>query len=168
MENTKPTIGQNIARFRKKAGLTQEELSVKMNVTAQAVSKWENDQSYPDLESVRRLAAVLGVSADAILNGEESLPPVKLVKEGDPARRVLLISVETKDEDDPVTVKLRLPVEMILKASADGSLAKLVGEEAARHLTMCIEAVAGGAVGPIVDVKSEDADTLIEVVDYDD
>ncbi len=39
-------IGENIAALRKKAGMTQEELSEKMCVTAQAVSKWENDVSH--------------------------------------------------------------------------------------------------------------------------
>ncbi|MCI9449669.1 MAG: helix-turn-helix transcriptional regulator [Clostridiales bacterium] len=42
----KNSIGQNIAYYRKKLGMTQEGLSEKMNVTAQAVSKWENDISY--------------------------------------------------------------------------------------------------------------------------
>lgn len=52
----KTTIGQTIALHRKKVGLTQEELAEKCCVTAQAVSKWENDLSYPDLESTGRLA----------------------------------------------------------------------------------------------------------------
>ena len=47
-------IGENIAALRRKAGLTQEELSEKMCVTAQAVSKWENDLSCPDIETIRR------------------------------------------------------------------------------------------------------------------
>ena len=48
----KKSIGQNIAYYRKKMGITQEGLAEKMNVTSQAVSKWENDLSYPDPDGV--------------------------------------------------------------------------------------------------------------------
>ena len=43
------TLGQRIAYYRKRAGLTQEELAEKCSVTPQAVSKWENDISSPDI-----------------------------------------------------------------------------------------------------------------------
>ena len=159
------TIGQNIAHYRKKAGMTQEELSEKMNVTAQAVSKWECDQSYPDLESVRRLAAVLGTTADALLNGEEAAPPVKLAETEDPARRLLVISVNAK-QPVAATVNLRLPLELVLRAHREGKLAELLGENAS-FVDMGMEAIEKGTVGPLVDVTNDGADVRIEVVDYD-
>ena len=43
-------IGSRIQEYRKKAGLNQEEFAEKMGVSRQAVSKWERDKAYPDLD----------------------------------------------------------------------------------------------------------------------
>ncbi len=62
--------GKRIAAFRKEKGLTQAELGEKLNVSSQAVSKWENDLSEPDLETVKRMAALFGISTDELLSEE--------------------------------------------------------------------------------------------------
>ncbi len=62
--------GKRIAAFRKEKGLTQAELGEKLNVSSQAVSKWENDLSEPDLETVKRMAALFGISMDELLSEE--------------------------------------------------------------------------------------------------
>lgn len=61
------TLGKRIVANRKKLGLTQDALAEKLGVTAQAVSKWENDQSCPDITMLPRLAQVFGTSTDALL-----------------------------------------------------------------------------------------------------
>jgi transcriptional regulator with XRE-family HTH domain len=61
------TLGKRIAARRKELGLTQEALAEKLGITAQAVSKWENDQSCPDISTLPRLAEILGVSTDTLL-----------------------------------------------------------------------------------------------------
>ena len=50
------SIGKQIAAYRKKLGMTQEQLAKHMDVTNQAVSKWETDQSCPDIQLLPRLA----------------------------------------------------------------------------------------------------------------
>ena len=59
-------VGQTIRRLRKERGLTQEELAEQLNVTAQAVSKWENETGMPDISQIVPLASVFGVSTDVI------------------------------------------------------------------------------------------------------
>lgn len=54
--------GPIIAKLRKKHGLTQEQLGKKLNVSYQAVSKWENNLSEPDLETIEKLTEVFGIS----------------------------------------------------------------------------------------------------------
>lgn len=54
--------GQLIAKLRKQKGLTQEQLGKKLNVSYQAVSKWENNQSEPSLETIEKLADVFGIT----------------------------------------------------------------------------------------------------------
>lgn len=61
------SIGSNIKRFRKERNFTQEELAGLLNVTPQAVSKWENDSGLPDISQLVPLASVFGVSTDALL-----------------------------------------------------------------------------------------------------
>lgn len=61
------SIGKTIKELRKNRGLTQEELAEKIGVTAQAVSKWENESGMPDLSQIVPLAHIFGVSTDTIL-----------------------------------------------------------------------------------------------------
>ena len=61
------SIGKTIRELRKSRGLTQEELAEKIGVTAQAVSKWENESGMPDISQIVPLAHIFGVSADTLL-----------------------------------------------------------------------------------------------------
>ena len=66
-------LGQKIAELRKKSGLFQEALAEKMNVSRQAVSKWESNQSIPDIEKIVDLSELFGVTTDYLLkNGTPS------------------------------------------------------------------------------------------------
>lgn len=64
------TIGQMISYLRKEKGMTQSDLAKKMNVTDKAVSKWERDLSCPDVNSISKLAEVLGISVEELLNAQ--------------------------------------------------------------------------------------------------
>lgn len=64
-------IGNFIMRKRKEAGLTQQQLSDKLNISFQSVSKWETGNSYPNIEILYDLAIILRVTADEILMGCE-------------------------------------------------------------------------------------------------
>lgn len=61
------TLGKRIAAHRKKLGLTQDALAEKLGVTAQAVSKWENDQSCPDITTLPKLAEIFDCTTDELL-----------------------------------------------------------------------------------------------------
>ena len=63
-------ISENISALRKQAGITQEDLANKLNVSNQAVSKWEAGKCCPDIEILPVLAAFFGVSIDELLLGE--------------------------------------------------------------------------------------------------
>lgn len=62
------SMGELICSLRKEKGMTQRELAEQMNVTDKAVSKWERDLSCPDINSLPRLAEVLGISVEELLN----------------------------------------------------------------------------------------------------
>lgn len=66
-------LGQKIADLRKKSGLSQEALAEKMNISRQAVSKWESNQSIPDIQKIVDLSELFGVTTDYLLkNGTPS------------------------------------------------------------------------------------------------
>lgn len=64
-------VGNFIMEKRKSLGLTQQQLADKLNVSFQAISKWENGTTYPNIEILKDLAIVLNVSVDEILVGSE-------------------------------------------------------------------------------------------------
>lgn len=63
-------LADKIIRLRKKNGWSQEELAEKMNVSRQAVSKWEGAQTVPDLQKVLQLSELFGVTTDYLLKDE--------------------------------------------------------------------------------------------------
>ena len=69
------TIGNRISQSRKEKGITQEEMAERLGVTPQAVSKWENDISYPDILLLPKIAEILDVSVDVLLSGEAKRNP---------------------------------------------------------------------------------------------
>ena len=69
MTTSSETLGRRIARLRLARTATQERLAKELNVSPQAVSKWENDINYPDISLLPDLARFLGVSVDELLSG---------------------------------------------------------------------------------------------------
>ena len=60
-------FAKNLVALRKNAGLTQSELAEKLNYSDKAISKWERGESFPDVETVKRIADLYDVSIDALL-----------------------------------------------------------------------------------------------------
>jgi len=65
-------IGKFINERRKEKNMSQSELANILNVTSQAVSKWENGRGIPDIEMLKKLSEVFEVNVDELLNGEEN------------------------------------------------------------------------------------------------
>ena len=60
-------MGEMISTLRREKGMTQKELADKLNITDKAVSKWERDITYPDTQTIPKLADIFGVSVDDLL-----------------------------------------------------------------------------------------------------
>ena len=87
------TLGKRIMENRKKLGLTQDQLAEKLGVTAQAVSKWENDQSCPDITMLPKLAEIFGTTTDALLGVSSQ-----------PVHEAEVVRDEEDDEDEGIHV----------------------------------------------------------------
>ena len=158
------TLGKRIAALRKEKGMTQEELAEKLGVSPQAISKWENGQSCPDISLLPRLAAIFGVTTDLLLTGEqETTPPVQMLppeKRKDINDMMLRILVESADGDK---VRVNLPMALVQVAMDMGmELPQVNGNDALKNIDLgkILELVRHGAIGNLVEIESADGDTV--------
>lgn len=83
------TVGQRIAKCRKQKNLSQEYIAEQLDVSRQAVSKWENDLTEPDTGNLIQLAKVFGVSVEYLANGEEATPKIVYVEKRIPTFTII-------------------------------------------------------------------------------
>jgi len=145
--------------------LTQEALAELLGISAQAVSKWENDQTCPDIGLLPQLAEILGISVDTLLKGEQKqiepsvrlLPPEERKALNDMMLRVLV------DSHDGDRVRVNLPMALVQAALEMGmQLPQFEGSTALKSIDLAqvVELVRHGAVGNLVEVESADGDTV--------
>lgn len=83
-------LADKIIRLRKKNGWSQEELAEKLQVSRQAVSKWEGAQSVPDIDKILMLGRLFGVTTDYLLKDEMEDEEFAEEFDGSPLKRVTL------------------------------------------------------------------------------
>ena len=106
------SFGQRFQRLRKAKGFTQEQIAERVNISYQAVSKWENDISSPDISILGELANILEVTVDELLG---RVDPTKVTLVEEPQRKdlknmVLKIIVNEKNGNK---VNVKLPILLI-------------------------------------------------------
>ena len=75
------TLGERIKRYRQMQGLSQEELAEKINVSRQAITKWENDNGIPDIDNLIALSKIMGITLDELVMGEKEEDALLFKKE---------------------------------------------------------------------------------------
>ena len=157
------TIGKRIAHLRKEKGLTQEELAQHMGISPQAVSKWENDQTCPDISALPKLARLFGVTVDELLEGKEALPAVRVLppeQRKDIKDMILRVTVDSAQGDK---IRVNLPMALMEIAMEIGmEMPQINGNEALKGIDMkkVLEMVRLGFVGNLVEVDSADGDKI--------
>ena len=66
-------LGERLKEYRNQEGLSQEQLAEKLNVSRQAVTKWENDKGIPDIDNLIVISDELNLSLDELLKGNENV-----------------------------------------------------------------------------------------------
>ena len=157
------TIGTRIASRRKELKMTQEDLAVKLGVSAQAVSKWENDASCPDISLLPQMVKVLDITTDELLTGKTS--------------KVQVLPEETRKSLDEVTlriyaysadgnkVKVNLPMPLVKIGLEMGvSIAPnfVSGIDVLKDLDLVkiMDLAERGVIGKLVEVESADGSTV--------
>ena len=156
------TIGQNIARFRKEKGITQEQLSEICGVTPQAVSKWENDNSCPDVTLLKTIARAFGISVDELLDDGQGAV-TKLSESKDYKGKLLKIRVTEKDEKVNINVPVSL-IEILLKNVSMGKKISIGNSDAlsAIDFNQVMDLISLGIIGKLMEVETSDS-TIVEI-----
>ena len=131
MTTSSETLGRRIARLRLAKTATQERLAKELNVSPQAVSKWENDINYPDISLLPDLARFLGVSVDELLSGASASAQEHAAAQESAAARGRAAEVVFAADDEPVDI-VEVPAEQdnqgIAVQSSGFSFGKLFGK----------------------------------------
>ena len=130
MTTSSETLGRRIARLRLAKTATQERLAKELNVSPQAVSKWENDINYPDISLLPDLARFLGVSVDELLSGasasaQESIAAQESATEKSAAE---VVSVADDEPAEIVEESVEQDNQGIATQSSGFSFGKLFGK----------------------------------------
>ena len=132
-------IGENIRALRLQKGLTQEQVAQQLGVTYQAVSKWENDTNTPDIGLLPEIAALFGVTIDALFHQDAVSPLEGLPVEDDGVIRIVqlrgrqVVAVTPRMSPDDPAIEIAFPrncndrtqyfkVEVYGHVIADGSI----------------------------------------------
>ena len=168
----KQTLGERIAEKRKEKGLTQEELADMLGVSAQAVSKWENDISCPDIMTLVPLAEKLECTIDELLTGRSAEQTVTLMPENQRKefnKLMFRIYVDSAD-GDKVRVNLPLPLlQVLLESGVSVSSFGVGNKDSLDSLNIDWKALIllaeQGVIGNLVEVESSDGDVVRIVVE---
>ena len=157
------TLGKRIAELRKAKGFKQENLAEKLAVSPQAVSKWENDQTCPDIGLLPLLAETLGVTVDELLTGNDSASVVHLSspKEKKDIKDMVLRMEVDSAEGDKVRFNVPLSIVETLVAS-DSSSVILTGVFNGKDIDLkqILNLAHSGVLGNLFEVESADGDTV--------
>ena len=158
------TLGKRIAALRHEKGLKQDELAEKLAVSPQAVSKWENDQTCPDISLLPHLAEILGVSVDELLSGKKDETPIVRVLPENERKEIkdMMLRIVFKSanrESMRVNIPLSI-VEVVINSGLD--MSQVSGNGALKNIdfNMIFNMVKQGAIGNLVEMESADGDTI--------
>ncbi len=159
------TLGSRIGDFRKRRGITQDSLAEHMGVSSQAVSKWENDLSCPDISLLPQLADYFSISIDELLRGNKG-QDVQIVAEHerkDLSKLVLRLLVNSAEGD---IVKINLPLSLLKVCLDIGvQLPQISGNDTMKNIDFksILLAAESGVIGKLVEVKSAQGD-IVEII----
>ena len=161
----KETFGQRFTRLRKDSGLTQEYIANKFNISAQAVSKWENDISLPDITILPDLSELFGVTIDELLGKEKHVIATMLKEENkkDLNKMVLRIKVLA---DDNTKININIPIPLLKICIESGlELPQIKSNKTLANLDLnqIYQLIEQGFIGEIMTIEADDAKVSIVV-----
>ena len=157
----KETFGHRFQRLRKGNNLTQEEVANRLNVTPQAVSKWENDISSPDISLLNCFADLFNISLDELLGREKiTTQIVSKDKRKDINKMILKVRILSNAGDK---VNVNIPMPLIIAIVNGGDSQVKIGKQDLSSMIdfkQIISLVEQGVIGELVNVESSGGDKV--------
>lgn len=157
------TLGEKIAENRRVRGMTQEEVANLLGVTSQAVSKWENNNSLPDITLLPAIADLFETTIDALMSRERSdvvrFVPEKTRKSIDE----MFLHIQVISDDTKINVNLTLAiVKAFIAAPGQASILKFGDTDLSGiDFETIIRMVEAGLVGRIVELEQDDGTHIV-------
>ncbi len=165
-KESEKSLGLRISEFRKKNALTQEEFAEKLGVTAQAVSKWENDISCPDIMLLPEIAKIFKVSIDELMGiktPSSSNFTEQYFKQTDLSKLKLRIHIVNNNNQNNKPINISVPVTFVLKAANIGiKVSAIMGNETLSQVPFdeIVELIKNGVTGEVFDMTSDDGTNI--------
>lgn len=151
-------LGKNIAALRKEKGMTQEELAQKLGVSPQAVSKWENLTSCPDIALLPDIAEIFGVTVDELLRSNVQAVSKEQRKSSNIKKKLHIIVTQPNQKEN---VNVTLPIGIVgigLNIGEKFGLPKEVADSVS-------EAIDQNKFGEIVTVNGDHGETVRVIIE---
>lgn len=151
-------LGKNIAALRKEKSMTQEELAQRLGVSPQAVSKWENLTSCPDIALLPDIAEIFGVTVDELLRSNVQAVPKEQRKSSNIKKKLRVIVTQPNQKEN---VNVAIPMSIVgvgLNIGEKFGLPKEVADAVS-------EAIDQNKFGEIVTVNGDHGETVQIIIE---
>ena len=159
------TLGTRISQYRKQRNFTQSEFAELLGVTPQAVSKWENDISCPDIMLLPKISQLLGVSIDEMLGNPVDQTKAQKVEEPkiDTSKLKLKINI-TSANKKPVNISF--PMAMVKRFTKIGTgISSIIDVNSpaidGKQIDSIFELINDGATGEILNITDETGQNIV-------
>ncbi|MBO4932018.1 MAG: helix-turn-helix transcriptional regulator [Clostridia bacterium] len=162
-------IGAKIAELRREHNMKQDELAEMLGVTPQAVSKWENGASMPDISLLPKIAQIFGVTIDDLFGVNNTpKPDVQML----PAEKrksfdEMILRIRVQDGGDKVNINLPLPlIKIALEMGMNSSMGLdnvNIGKVnlSTVDFSRIIKLVEAGVIGKLIEVEGSGGETVV-------
>lgn len=160
------TFGQRIMSLRKKKGITQEELANRLNISPQAVSKWENDINLPDILTLPLIAEIFDTTIDELLGKKVENKVECLTEEKRKDISKMFLKIRVLGDGNKVVVNIPI---LVIKACIEAGVAipQVSGNTALSSIDFneIYKMIEQGVIGEIASVETDDGEKVSIIVE---
>ncbi len=162
-------IGAKIAELRRGRNMKQDELAEQLDVTPQAVSKWENGASMPDIALLPKIAGIFGVTIDELFGADNTPKPDVQMLPADKRKSFdeMILRIRVQDGGDKVNINLPLP---LIKIALEMGMNSSMGLENVNigkvnlstvDFSRVIKYVEAGVIGKLIEIEGSGGETVV-------
>lgn len=160
--NNNKTLGERLSAARKNKGLTQDDFAKYLDVTPQAISKWENNLSCPDILLLPKISEILGIGIEELLTGTEKKEEKTKIQTTSESKLKLKIKISPPNKKP---TNITVPVALVKRIAKIGNgISGILGNSSlsSSQIEEILELTEEGVSGEILNIEADDS-TVITV-----